>query len=271
MKKHGLSLVSLALLSASGLAQAGEPSQVQIDSPHYGEDGWDITIGAGVGLIDGAIYQGEDDHTGTIVPLVDVTYQRDRFYFTAGNEQGLVVGYSVLRGESWALDGVLSPKMAAYFEDSDNDELEHLDDREFDLHAGLRATKYYGNGRLGMELSNDVSGTHEGYIASVDYLHEWQLRNWVIGGKVGAAYLSDKTSDYYFGVSQKEATAKYPAHTVDGGTILSASLRAEYPVDEHWIFHTDAGVVKLSDEINDSPITQDDQISLLTVGMKYKF
>ncbi|MEM6988159.1 MAG: MipA/OmpV family protein, partial [Pseudomonadota bacterium] len=98
-----------------------------------------------------------------------------------------------------------------------------------------------------------------------------QLRNWVVGAKLGAAFLSGKTSDYYFGVAPGEATTQLPAYNADASAAYSLALRAEYPMSERWTFEAQTSTTRFSDEIDDSPITQDNLISVATLGFKYNF
>ena len=125
--------------------------------------------------------------------------------------------------------------------------------------------------RFAVELSQDVAGVHDGYIATVDYLYEWQIRNWLVTSKVWAAFASEDMTDYYFGVDEDEATAEFPAYSADAGTIVGLDLRAEYPINENWIFHSNLHVLTGSDEIDDSPISEDEQITVAVVGARYQF
>ncbi len=147
-----------------------------------------------------------------------------------------------------------------------------MNKRDIDLHAGIRYTQYLDDSLYKIEVSNDISGAHSGSIFSATYEKEWQQKNWIITGLVSAIYVSEKMADYYFGVSSSEATAEYPVHKVDANLLLGLGAKAEYPINENWVFKAAVSHLISDGEVSDSPITLDENnISTVSATMTYHF
>ncbi len=267
------------LLAASTLAlgysmTASADSRLVDNSPHFGETGWEVSVGAGLfSATDNiSLYKRDDDdqESGFFVPI-EASYIGERFYFKAGQFEGLVLGYTLTQDQNWAIDAVLSPRFAGPV---DNELLEDadLDDRDPDLHAGLRYSLYFDDSLIRLDVSRDIANTHDGYILSATYDKEWQIRNWLVTGTAAIAYISEDMTDYYAGVDSDEATSKFTVYQAEGAIITGLSLDAEYPINEDWTFNTQLSYLVLDDEIEDSPITNDDgEIAAISSSVRYHF
>jgi MipA family protein len=274
--KHPSKLMSvwtlaMALLVVSGVSLA-QNSELRTGSPHFVEDGWDVQLGAGLVSSSGELYRGMKDEHG-LTGLLDIGYSNGNFYFIANEEDGILLGYSLLRDENWVLDAVLGPKFGMDFTDSDefDGQLRHLGNREVDGHFGARFTWYGDANRVSMSLTRDVTGVHDGYLATADYQQEWQLRNWLVTGRAGLALFSAKMTNYMAGVSASEATSAFPQFKADPGQAVFFDVIADYPVNENWIFEAKLTLIKISSEFTESPIAGDDTLTVLTTGLKYQF
>jgi len=272
MKSLSILTSSVLILGASMSVVAD--SRLIDNSPHFGEVGWEVSLGVGVfSATDNTnIYKRDDDEfeNGIFIPL-DASYIGERFYFKTDEFEGLLLGYTLTQDQNWAIDAVLSPR---FIGPADNDLLEDadLDDRDPDLHAGLRYSLYFNDSLIRLDVSKDIANTHDGYILSASYDKEWQLRNWVVTGTAAVAYISEDMTDYYVGVDSDEATSKFPVYQAEGAVLTGLSLGAEYPINEDWTFNTLLSYLVLDDEIEDSPITNDDgEIAAISTSVRYHF
>ncbi|MFT5505189.1 MAG: outer membrane scaffolding protein for murein synthesis (MipA/OmpV family) [Gammaproteobacteria bacterium] len=239
-------------------------------SPHFGDRGWDVNLGIGIGVASDSIYKRNDDdrEKGIYIPLT-ATWYGESFHFTADEREGLLLGYTIAKTANWAVDGLLSPR---FFGPIDNELLDHLDDRNGDFHAGVRYTLYGDDNVIKLEVSKDISNTHDGFILSASYEQEWQVKNWIVRGSASAAFISEDMIDYYFNVSGDEATVAFPAYNGSASRLAYISASTEYPINENWIFKTQIAHIIPGDEIKDSPITSDKESwSAGTAGVTYKF
>ena len=269
MKTPGIKrklLFLVAGLSLCGLAQA---SAGRDSSPHFGEEGWDLSLGLGV-TTHGAFYLGEESSEQDIALLGGATFIRGRFYFTAGEGEGLLLGYTLVRENDSAIDIVTGPKFAATFDD--NTQLRgQIEDRNLDWHAGTRYTWYGDYNQASFSVTKDISGAHHGFTANADYQHEWQLKNWLLTGRSSLSYVSDKMANHIAGVSSNESNANIPAYRSGSSNIVMLELKLEYPITEHWIFESNVSVTKFDGGIKQSPIIKNGSRSDATVGVRYQF
>lgn len=269
MQKTSLALAITLSCSAGAWAQ---DSKLRSEGIHYGEDGWDGSLGVAVVSGEGELYIGGDDTDASAALIGGITYRNGRFFFALGDENGVQIGYSLMQRENWVVDGVFGPVSGVDFGgNDDNDELNSLDDRDVDGHLGVRYTWYGDSNRLSFGASRDVINVHDGWTLSAQYSQEWQVKNWLVTGNIGAAHLSDKSTNHVVGVSASEATAAIPAFDAEAGNVGWLDFKAEYPVTEKWVFQTRLNTLFIGDELSDSPITEDDSRTLLLVGMKYQF
>lgn len=247
-------------------------SQLIDSSPHFGEPGWEVSLGAGLFSASDNIniYKRDDDdyEEGFFVP-VDASYIGESFYFKANELEGLLLGYTLLQNQNWALDALISPRFLGPI---DNDLLDDLDDRDPDLHAGVRYSVYFDDSLIRLDISKDIANTHDGHAISASYDKEWQLKNWLITGTASAAYISEEVTDYYYGVDNGESTTQFPVYRAKGALITIFAIGAEYPINENWTFNANLLYTLLDDEIKDSPISIDDnELSEVSTSLRYHF
>ena len=241
-------------------------------NPHFGDNGWDGNIGLGAFYQHGNFYLGSEKDHNELTILSEASYVNDNFFFSAGEDE-FIFGYTLARDENWVIDAVLGPKFAIDFDDEIYDQkIRHLEERDLDAQLGPRFTWYGDNNRVSFSITQDISDRHDGYSASATYLHEWQLQNWLLTGRAGVIFISDKMANHIVGVSAAEATASIAQYKADSsGHLLGLALKAEYPVSEHWIFETSATISEFSKEFDASPITSNDSVTTLVTGLKYQF
>lgn len=265
MKPKLIFMLALSLLCGVAHASAGRDS-----SPHFGEDGWDLSLGAGVASTHGAFYLGEESSEQRVALLGGATFIRGRFYFTAGEDESLLLGYTLVRENNSAIDVVTGPKFAATFDD--NVRLKgQIKDRDLDWHTGARYTWYGDYNQASFSLTKDISSAHDGFTANADYQHEWQLKNWLLTGRSSLSYVSDKMANHIAGVSASESSTSIPAYRAGSANIVMLELKLEYPLTEDWIFQSNVSVTKFDGGIQRSPIIKDKTHSEATIGVRYQF
>jgi len=239
-------------------------------NPHFGEKGWDVDFTVGASTFSDTLYKTDEDINGHFYFGVNLSYYGEDFYFIADDEEGLLAAYSIAKQDDTVFDVVLAPRFGGFHE---NDLLTDLNERDVDLHLGLRYTQYFDDTILTVEASQDISGAHSGSILSTSFEKEWQIKNWIVTGIVSAAYLSEEMTDYYFGVSNSEAAnSSFLAHSVGASVFATAGVKAEYPINENWVFNAAISHTVSDGEISKSPITLDaDQLTMGHIGVKYHF
>ncbi len=204
-----------------------------------------------------------------------------RFFFEAsqGSQDGLNLGYALWANQNWSFDFLAASMIGSLgdLDSKDNDGMDEaarndeLEDREtFYIGTGFRVTRYFENYVLQYRLVAD-SYKNNGLTSTLRFGRGWQVRNWHFSTILSAKYLSDKTSDYLFGVDSDEATSKYPAFTSRHSMNYSLVLNATKPLSEKWVMRAYIGYILYSNNIKDSPLLDDNDFEGAALTFNYVF
>ncbi len=146
---------------------------------------------------------------------------------------------------------------------------ETIENRKGDINLGFRSSYYFGDGIAQFELVSDVSSAHDGVIASLQFGHQAQVRNWNLHALAGVRYFTDNVVDQLFGVSSSEATETLPEYQADSGFMPTLQLGATLPLNEKWIFRANAEYTRYPSSVVNSPLAQGDSGYLVSTGIYY--
>ena len=135
------------------------------------------------------------------------------------------------------------------------------------MNIGVRGNYHLGNNILQFELVGDVSGAHDGIIASAQYAYNTQYRNWNLHALTGVRYFSDKVLDHYFSVPAEEATSSVNTYRADQGFLPSIQIGGALPITENWVFRTSVEYALLPDSVSDSPLAFGDDLYTIRAGI----
>lgn len=268
-----LQLVILAVLqlvsTAVWAADIARDVRISGSSP-YSEDGGFFEIGSSQAFKTRPII-GEDD-SFTINLFLSGRYQKNGFFIEAIEDSFtfLSLGYNVWNNDVWSVD-LIGSSLNSDFIDNGSEELDGIEEKGADFLIGGRATGYFGNNIIQMNLLGDVSSTHDGIIASVEGGRSWQVRNWNYHALLGIRYNSKKVANYYFGVLPQEASSTIPAFTAKAGSIITADIGVTYPISEHWVFRSSAQLEYLTENLRDSPIVDGNYGTRFSTTFSYVF
>lgn len=246
--------LAIAIMATSGTALAQEA----------GEDGWRVTIGAGV--LYAPTYEGDDEHRLSLLPNVEVTYD-DVFFASVQNG----IGYRVINTPSWRAGPIGRIKFSRNEDGEqsfavggdDTNDLRGLGDVDTTIEVGGFVEYELGAVTFSAEARQAVSG-HESWVA--DLGARWSDRGAVFGRDViwsvgpRARFVGDGYNETYFGVTAAQSiTSGLPVYEASGGLHsygLGASLIAPLSRDPSWSLVFVAGYDRLTDDAGDSPLVQ---------------
>lgn len=194
---------------------------------------------------------------------------------------GLTLGVNLWRNDQWAVDLLgasttwrpTSRIGEVDYSDSDNPE----SDREvfkrdsFYSGAGARLTGYFGDTIFQFRLVDDFYDG-SGITSSARIGYSRQVRNWNYHGVASVNHASQKTSQYWYGVSADEASNFLPLYDVPTSTIsYSAEIGATYPVRENLVFRSTARYTQLDDKVTKSPLQDGDFRLRWNTSLSYVF
>lgn len=247
----------LSIAAAAVFLAFGSNAKAQ-DIPAPAPTGIDNMVGLAVVAIPD--YEGSDDYTGAVGPILRFKFSGERYFQVLGNKAYLNV---FSKSKSWEFG-----PMAVYRggRDSDIDDavvklMADVDD-SVELGAFLGYRKQFNNNprnRLNITLaaSQDVSGGHEGLVASLSGVYWTPVsRMFDIGLRGGVQYASDDYMSSNFGVNAADAGASglavFSAESGIKDYSLAVMVAAHF--NKHW--HVGGGIFykKLVGDASDSPV-----------------
>lgn len=266
LRQHPLFLTATLALLHSG---AGHAAGVGAEPPEEGDSGftvlsnatnvthWGLGAGAGVGL---SPYRG-DGTKFTPVPLVSFD---DKWLHVLGTTADLKIGtwdhVSVaLRGQFEIGDG---------YTGADSTDLSGMHNRKGTFWYGpaLAWTTAFGT------LSGDfLLGGNRGAQAQIDFSKSFDYGALSLTPHIGVEWLSDKYTNYYYGVLPSEAREGRPEYDGRGTYDESIGTGVKYRLTPHQDILLDLSVKHLGSGITDSPIVGKRYIPQLRIGYLYQF
>ena len=223
-------------------------------------DGGDWSGMAGVALLSKPQYVGDDDEQGTAAPIIIVDY-KDTAYFNIDK-----AGWWFWKpNEAWRVGAVLQIRGQAW--DKDDGHLKdvkplpnNFDDPDTKVEPGVnvRFKMDRFTAEAQMTAGEDVNGG-----AEVKY-NLMQTDQFVVSASLGVEFLSeDEVSYQWYG--DKGSLDN------DSATNVTIGLSAVQTLNPSWKLLYGVKATSLDDEIEDSPIGQDDTYTVVSFGAAYAF
>lgn len=229
------------------------------------------SIGVGYGVADPIF---KNDEKGYVLPFVDFDY--NGFYVKGGSAYGLSFGYKLFETDNYKFSVYGVPFGGYKVEAGDMDYgYQAIDDRDTKFMGGVEFAYTF----LPYELTSSVNVEYgeEGGNASLRLSKPFHVTSqFTLIPTVSYTYYNDDLVDYYFGIDQHEVN-RNPIdnlkETYEGkaGSRYGIGLAGNYYFNDSFSFVGFAGVTKLSEELSNSPIADNDVITAFGGGIVYSF
>lgn len=209
------------------------------------------------------------DYDNKITALPVVNFENKRFY-VRGLEAGVKVvekgPHSVRVGLAWHTQSFSA-------EDSDDRQLQLLDDRDATLMANVSYQHKSKYGIAQAKVSADVLGNSEGVIVDASYRYpvvNTKKFKALAGG--GVEWANGSQNDYYYGISDTESRRSgLKAYEAESGLTPYLAVEARYDISKRWSAFAVGRVNFLNDEVTDSPMVDRSTTYHIGAGVLYKF
>jgi len=236
-----------------------------------------------VGLVAVAVpdYEGSDDYTGGVGPILRFKFSGERYFQVLGNKAYLNI---FAKSRTWEFG-----PMAVYRGGRDSGDIDDavvklmsdVDD-SIELGAFLSYRKdFNGDPRHRMNITlgvtQDVSGGHDGLVASLSGVYWTPVsRMFDIGLRGGVQYASDDYMSSNFGVNTADSVASGLSPFSAGGGIKDVSLAVMAAAHFSRRWHVGGGIFykKLVGDASDSPVVDvrgDDNQLIAGVSILYSW
>ena len=212
----------------------------------------------------------KSDRENSFLPMVDFKY--DNFFIKGATVNGMSIGYNVYEDDFYTLSLYVKPFGGYKISSGDMDYgYKSIDSRHRKIMGGAEFKVY--TGIYETELSTSVDYGKKGGNILVQLTRPYFVNSdLVVIPSVNFAYFNSEYIDYYFGVN-KDETGGSIKNYYDGkaGYTFGVNLTGRYRVTDSFSVLGFVGVNKLSSEIENSPIVDDDVMYFAGTGIVYTF
>jgi outer membrane scaffolding protein for murein synthesis (MipA/OmpV family) len=197
------------------------------------------------------------------------------FYFYEGRylfAHGSTAGVHLLKTDSISLDALIAYRFDR-LEPEQDDFFAGLEEREQSLDGGLRGAVKGDWGSLTLTWVTDTLDRHNGEEVDLTYRYRWQGEKWSISPFASYIRWDADLTNYYYGVTgaESEASGLIPAYTPGATEFWRVGINTSYRWSKRMRLFANFSLDRLSDEIRDSPIVDEDYVPQAMVGLAYAF
>lgn len=224
----------------------------------------DLSLQVGVGVSTSTSpYKGISSVT---IPLPDIELSYKSAFI-----EGINMGYNFYDTKTLQIGVIVIPTLLGY-KSKDSHYLSGMDNRDMSLESGLRMKYNFENSFLSSTVSQDITNTSDGYTFNAAYNYTLcETKNSALSLYAGLEYLSDKKSDYYYGVKAKEATLIRPSYHADGALNPFIGLTQIFAFSEKWSIIANVEYKQFDSTIYKSPIIDDHYQIASYLAVMYTF
>lgn len=223
-----------------------------------------LSIGAG-GLYHLSPYA---EYKDDVIAIPFAHYESDKIYVRETS-----IGYIFAKDESNEISAIVSYLPYKFKpEDSENKALKRLDKRDTTALAGLAFYHHEKWGTLKASFSGDILDKSNGFIGELSYLRVITMGALSIIPSAGVTWYDDKLTQYYFGVSDKEAHRSGLSHYQPGDSWNPfVGLSVSYKITPQLTLLTSGRYTQLDNQIANSPMADKDHDASLMGGVSWTF
>ena len=210
-----------------------------------------------------SIYIG-GERNNTFLPLPEVYWQS--FYFSQGH-----LGMRAYQQDGLSLDFSLGGDFIGDTERGDSKLLKDMKDLDMAITANVGLSYSQEWGKISFTAAHDISNKHDGYNLGAEYSYRYVVGDWFVEPSVAVTYASEEIVNYYYGVSKSEVTVARPLYQGSEAVNLELGLAAGYVINKNNLIMAFAKIKYFDDEINDSPIVDDNKSVGFGLAYRYSF
>ncbi len=217
-------------------------------------------------------YLGESHRTDFMPAFI---YSGPQIYFNTTE-----LGWHVVDNSQWQLDLYANYFLAGYNDHtffSDSGEVRPEDDplkgmeRSSALEAGAGLTYKTAYGRFRLDVDADINNTHNGSGFSGQWSRYFRFQRWAVQPWLQLNWYSAGKTNYYFGVTQQEATEQRPAYTLGDASSVQLGSAVSYQLDEAQSISLSVSYQQFASSIVHSPIVDERGIVAVSLDYRYQF
>ena len=236
---------------------------VLILSSLQAEDKQKITLGLG-SYLQTQPYSGVDT---VLLPSPVLFFDNDLFYIR-WTRFGMYFLGNKTDDLSWGFSLTVHPRIYGY----DANKIAGMNKRETSFEGGIAFGAKKDNAHIEIMALTDILDRHDTWILSTEIGYDFKIKEISIYPSIIATYQSSDFTNYYYGVTQSEATARGEAEYIPkAGLQLTVQTYIEYPLTNKLSALINLRADKLSSQATASTIVSDDYIYSGLASLIYTF
>lgn len=223
-----------------------------------------LTLGAGIVWQDKFYRDYSDSHR--LIPVPVIFYEGEKFF-----ARGDTLGWKLVEVNNWEIAPVIEFGLEGY-DSGASDFLDGMRDRHPWIAAGGHIIWQPGQFGGKFTAATDITDESNGARFVAEAFYDTRTGNFDLNGNAGVLWGSEGYSDYYYGVERDEAIPGRPAYSAGGTANIYLGGSARYQREKSpWMLIAYGRYIFFDDDINDSPITNDDRVFTFGAGIGYTF
>lgn len=225
--------------------------------------------GIGVGIATAEKPYIDVDRDTTVLPLLYFENKYMRFFGTS--VEAKLPDWQINNRQKLNF-GLIARYDGSGYEAEDAPILEGMVERKGGIWAGAKAEWKNNFVNIQTEWAHDVSGNSKGQRVVIGVDRTWQLGEKLsLTPRMNAIWHDSKYNDYYYGVTEAEATTHRPAYEGEDGISTELGILGTYQFAKHHTLMLDVQGSVLSSEVKDSPLVDKSSGNRIFFGYMYRF
>jgi outer membrane protein len=180
------------------------------------------------------------------------------------------LGMYFMGGKNWGASITVQPRPFGY-ETNDSSTFTGMADRNSSWEGGLSIAGKNDLGFAELSFFTDLLGNSDGSLLRFELGKKISSNKWTFVPSILAIYFDEKFNNYYYGVSQNEATAARAFYTAAAGLNLAAQSYINYDINKNWHLLGNVRADYLSSGITGSPIVGKSYMLSGLISVMYSF
>ena len=257
---------SFSVLAASiFLAMPYAAAQEVVEIPFWHTPEGTAALGGGL-RFGQSPYLATDNEDQRSLDLVPLYLYNGKYFFARGTSGGV----HILRNDVLEFNVYTRYRFQKLDPDS-NAYYAGLEERKQTLDAGLELAIRRKWGELSFDWVADTLGRHNGNEARFSYRYRIDAGPFQISPFINWTWQDANLTNYYFGVSESEATPERPAYLPGESQWVSFGLNASWQVTDNVTLFGNVAFAGTETKVFDSPLVEEDSLSSAFVGGTYQF
>jgi outer membrane scaffolding protein for murein synthesis (MipA/OmpV family) len=205
----------------------------------------------------------EDERQADLIPLY---LYEGKYLFARGTSGGI----HLVRNDALEFN-LYSRYRFQRLEPDSNAFYSGLEERRQTVDAGVELGITQPWGELTFDWVTDVLDRHNGQEVRASYRYPLEAGPWTISPFISWTWQDSNLSNYYFGVSESEATVDRPAYAPGESQWISFGLNTGWQLTDHVVLFGNVAFGGADSSITNSPLVEEDGFSSVFVGGTYLF